>query len=151
MSMEQQIAMMDAKGVDKAVILPLANPETPAETQSWGEILSICERYPGRFIPFCNIDPRIPRRPDLITANDFLAILNQCRELGFKGIGEVTARIPWDDPSLDKLFAAPSGMLAGAQLPVTGAGASCAAERSMRGAARPDFGSETATPVRAAP
>jgi predicted TIM-barrel fold metal-dependent hydrolase len=106
MSMEEQIALMDAKGIDQAVILPLANPETPAELQSWGEVLYICERYPGRFIPFCNIDPRLPRRPDLITIDDFLEILNQCKALGFKGIGEVTARIPWDDPSLDKLFAA---------------------------------------------
>ena len=106
MSMEQQIAMMDAKGVDKAVILPLANPETPAELQSWGEVLYICEKYPGRFIPFCNIDPRLPRRPDLIKVDDFLEILNQCKALGFKGIGEVTARIPWDDPVLGLLFAA---------------------------------------------
>jgi len=106
MSMEEQIALMDAKGIDQAVILPLANPETPAELQSWGEVLYICERYPGRFIPFCNIDPRIPRRPDLITVDDFLEILNQCKALGFKGLGEVTARIPWDDPALDKLFAA---------------------------------------------
>ena len=45
-------------GVDKAVILPLNNAETPAEHQSAGEVLGICDRYPGRFIPFCNIDPR---------------------------------------------------------------------------------------------
>ncbi len=106
MSMEQQIAAMDARGIDKAVILPLNNPETPTEMQSWGEVLYICERYPGRFIPFCNIDPRLPKRSDLITVDDFLEILNQCKSLGFKGLGELTARIPWDDPSLDKLLAA---------------------------------------------
>jgi predicted TIM-barrel fold metal-dependent hydrolase len=104
--MEQQIAVMDKYGIDKAVILPLNNPETPAEPQSWGEILYICEKYPGRFIPFCNIDPRLPRRPDLLKADHFLEILNQCKALGFKGIGEVTARIPWDDPALGMLFSA---------------------------------------------
>lgn len=106
LSVDQQLAVMDAKGVDRAVILPLSNPETPAEAQSWGEVLDICEKHPDRFIPFCNIDPRLPRRPDLITVDDFLEILNQCKALGFKGLGELTARIPWDDPSLDKLFAA---------------------------------------------
>jgi predicted TIM-barrel fold metal-dependent hydrolase len=106
MSMQEQIAMMDRFGIDKAVILPIANPETPAEPQSMGEILYICEQYPGRFIPFYNIDPRIARRPDLIEVDDYLYLLEQCKEHGFKGIGEVTARIPFDDPSFLKFFAA---------------------------------------------
>jgi len=106
LSMEQQIAIMDAQGIDKAAILPLSSPENPAEFQSWGEILFICERYPGRFIPFCNLDPRLPLRPDLVTVDNFLEILTQFKELGFKGLGELTARIPWDDPALDKMFTA---------------------------------------------
>jgi predicted TIM-barrel fold metal-dependent hydrolase len=100
MSAEQQIAVMNAKGVDKAIILPLNSSETPAEHQSIGEVLYICEKYPGRFIPFCNIDPRLPMRPDLIKAEDFNCILEQCGELGCKGLGEVTARLYWDDPAL---------------------------------------------------
>jgi predicted TIM-barrel fold metal-dependent hydrolase len=106
MSMQEQIEVMDRFGIDKAVILPIVNPETPAEPQSMGEILYICEQYPGRFIPFYNLDPRIARRPDLITVDDYLYLLEQCRDLGFKGIGEVTARIPFDDPSFVKFFAA---------------------------------------------
>jgi predicted TIM-barrel fold metal-dependent hydrolase len=106
MSMQEQIAVMDRLGVDKAVILPIVNPETPAEPQSMGEILYICDQYPGRFIPFYNLDPRIARRPDLITVDDYLYLLEQCKGFGFKGIGEVTARIPWDDPGLLKFFAA---------------------------------------------
>jgi len=106
MSMQEQIAMMDAQGVDKAVILPIVNPESPAEPQSMGEVLYICDQYPGRFIPFYNLDPRIARRPDRITVDDYLYLLTQCKEHGFKGIGEVTARIPWDDPSLLKMLAA---------------------------------------------
>jgi len=104
MSAEQQIALMNAKGIDKAVILPLGSPETPAEHQSWGEILYLCEKYPGRFIPFCNIDPRLPHRPDLMKVEHFDHILQQCRQLGFKGLGELTARVYWDDPSLMLLF-----------------------------------------------
>ncbi len=106
MSMQQQIDVMNAQGVDQAVILPIVNPETPAEPQSMGEILYICDQYPGRFIPFYNLDPRIARRPDLITVDDYYYLLDQCKGFGFKGIGEVTARVPWDDPSLLKLLAA---------------------------------------------
>jgi len=106
MSMEQQIEVMNRKGVDKAVILPIVSPETPCEQQSLGEILYICEKYPGRFIPFCNMDPRLPRLPEKITVDDFLPLLEECRKLGFKGIGEMTPRMPWDDPGLNALFAA---------------------------------------------
>jgi len=106
MSMEDQIALMDAKGVDKAIILPLNSPEIPAEHQSVGEVLYICEKYPGRFIPFCNLDPRLPKRPDLIKVEDFDFILEQYKELGCKGIGEMTARVYWDDPAFLKLLEA---------------------------------------------
>ena len=107
MSAKDQIAVMNRLGVDKAVILPLNNAECPAEPQSIGEVLSICEQYPGRFIPFCNIDPRLPRHPDKIMVEEFEHQLSQYRALGCKGIGEVTARIRWDDhPMLCMLEAA---------------------------------------------
>ncbi|NIA13464.1 MAG: amidohydrolase family protein [Nitrospiraceae bacterium] len=107
MSAEDQIAVMERLGVDKAVILPLNCAECPAETQSIGEVLSICEAYPGRFIPFCEMDPRLPRHPDAIEAAEFEFYLGQYRDLGCKGIGELTARIPWDaHPMLCMLEAA---------------------------------------------
>ncbi len=106
MSAEQQIAVMDAKGVDKAVILPLSSPVPGSEPQSLGEVLLICERYPGRFIPFCNIEPQIGKRLEQVTAQDFRFALEQCRDLGCRGVGEVTARIPFDDPRALALFAA---------------------------------------------
>ncbi|MBU4198646.1 MAG: amidohydrolase [Verrucomicrobia bacterium] len=106
MSAEDQIAVMNTKGVDKAIILPLNNPETPTEQQSIGEVLYICEKYPGRFIPFYNIDPRLPRRPDLIKTDDFSFILEQCKAFGCKGLGEFTARLYWDDPCVLRLLEA---------------------------------------------
>jgi len=96
MSAEDQIAVMDRLGVDKAVILPLNSAECPAEPQSIGEVLYICEQYPGRFIPFCHVDARLPRHPDQITVGDFAFLLGQYKDLGCKGIGELTTRIPWD-------------------------------------------------------
>jgi predicted TIM-barrel fold metal-dependent hydrolase len=106
MSAEQQLQVMDAKGVDMAVILPLNCAECPAEMQSIGEVLSICEKYPGRFIPFCNVDPRIARDPGQITVEDFEYLLGQYKDLGCKGVGEVTARIPWDSHPLMCMFEA---------------------------------------------
>ena len=107
MAAEDQIAVMDRLGIDKAVILPLNNAECPAEPQSIGEVLDICERYPGRFIPFCNVDPRLPRHPGEITVQDFDNLLRQYADLGCKGIGEVTCRIPWDcNPMLRMLESA---------------------------------------------
>lgn len=97
-SAEDTIKLMDELGIDKSVILPINCSETPLEHQSAGEVLYICEQYPGRFIPFCNVDPRLPKRPDQATTDDARFILAQYKELGFKGLGEMTARIWWDDP-----------------------------------------------------
>ncbi len=106
MSAEQQIELMDTKGIDKAVILPLNSPEAPGEKQSIGDILSICEKYPGRFIPFCNIDPRLAKMPEKTRADDFFTLLNQYKELGCKGLGELVAKVYFDDPRLLLLFEA---------------------------------------------
>lgn len=103
MSAEQQVRRMDEKGVDKAVILPLNCAEAPGEGQSFGEVLHICKKFPGRFIPFCGIDPR---RTDLNSMEDFLFQIEQHRDLGCKGFGELTARIRFDHPRLKLLFGA---------------------------------------------
>jgi len=105
-SMERQIEFMDSLGIDKAVILPLTNAEAPAEPQSLGEVLYIRDQYPGRFIPYCNIDPRLPKEPSQITKDDFVDLLVQYREAGCYGLGELTARIPWYHPSLQSMLAA---------------------------------------------
>ena len=106
MSAEEQISLMDSKGIDKAVILPLNNPESPTEPQSIGEILYICQKYPGRFIPFCNLDTRLPKIKEKITVDDFDFLIRQYKDIGCKGLGELTARIPWNDSALLKLLEA---------------------------------------------
>lgn len=103
LSAEQQVQRMDEKGIDMAVILPLNSADGPAERQSMGEVLSICERYPGRFIPYCEIDPR---RHDWHTVDDFLWGLEQYRKAGFKGFGELTSRLYFDHPKMMALFGA---------------------------------------------
>jgi len=96
LSAEQQIEIMDRLGIDKAVIMQLNDAEGPAEHQSIGEVLAICDRFPGRFIPFCNFDPRLPKHPDKLETKDYVFRLTQYKDLGCKGFGELTASIPWD-------------------------------------------------------
>ena len=105
-SPQQQIDMMDAKGIDAAVVLPLVSNETYAENQSFGEVLYVCEQHPGRFIPFCNLDPRLAKRDDLTTVDDYLYILEQYKNLGAKGLGEMVTRIHWTDPPMLMLLEA---------------------------------------------
>lgn len=106
MNDEQLVALMDKEGIDKAVLLPLSNAETPYEVQSIGEIFYICQQHPGRFIPFCNIDPRLPKNPKTVTEKDFEFLLEQYLAIGCKGIGEMTARIPWNHSLMRELLKA---------------------------------------------
>ena len=69
-SAEQVLRRYDSLRIERGVILPIVNPEVYLP-QSNEEVLTIVERYPDRFVPFCNIDPRAmtnspqapPRRP----------------------------------------------------------------------------------------
>jgi uncharacterized protein len=106
MSAEQQIAVMDKFGIDKAVILPMSNPEILPEYQGLYEVLEICKRYPGRFIPFCNVDPRLTGSLLNVTADHFEFILNQYKDAGCMGLGEISAKLWWDDRRVLNLFEA---------------------------------------------
>ncbi len=76
------------------------NPEVYLP-QSNEEIIEICEKYPDRFIPFCNIDPRaITNSPDA----DFEKFLNYYKSLGCKGIGEVMPNLQFLDERVLNLF-----------------------------------------------
>jgi uncharacterized protein len=106
MSAFEQIAIMDRFGINKAVILPMSNPEILAEYQGLNEVLEICTQYPGRFIPFCNVDPRLMGASLDVTADYFEFTLNQYKCAGCKGLGEISAKIEWDDPRLLNLLSA---------------------------------------------
>ena len=106
LSGDELIQIMDLQGVAKAVLLPSCNAESTFGVQSIGEILYICEKYPGRFIPFCNIDPRLARNPNMVTEKDFEFLLDQYVALGCKGVGEMMARISWNHPLMVKLLKA---------------------------------------------
>ncbi|MBI3974485.1 MAG: amidohydrolase family protein [Chloroflexi bacterium] len=96
------VQIMDRLGIDKMVVLPLTSPEALHFVQSNEEALEACAQHPSRFIPFCSVDPRIENNSP---THDFTRILEYYRSLGCKGVGEVVANLPWDDPRVQQLFA----------------------------------------------
>ncbi len=97
---EQLLDMYAQIGVQTAVILPSVNPECAFAIDSVEEALDIAAQYPGRFVPFCNIDPRmVDNSPDA----DLGFLMDYYRERGCPGIGEVCANLPFDDPLVQNL------------------------------------------------
>ena len=75
---EQLIARYDALGIESAAVLPGTNPECTYVPQSNEEVIGLAERYPGRFIPFCNREI-----PQTALPGAFSAVLG-----GDRGAGE---------------------------------------------------------------
>ena len=97
---EQLLAIYDRLEIERGVLLPLVSAEC-YEPQANTDFLEICRDHPGRFVPFCNVDPRmLYNSPD----SDLSEILNHYRCLGCKGVGEVTANLRFDDPLVQNLL-----------------------------------------------
>ncbi len=97
---EEVLERYDAAGIEKGVLLPIVSPEIYLP-QANEDILEIAKRYPKRFIPFCNIDPRA-----LTNSVDapLDKILGYYRDQGCKGLGEVMLNVPMNHPMVQNLF-----------------------------------------------
>lgn len=102
------IARMNEEGIDLAVVLPFGNAPESVPLRWWFspypgivDQIRIAERYPGRLIPFGNVDPRMGGNT---ARTDFSWILERFVELGCVGIGEVVPNIPIDDPRVVNLI-----------------------------------------------
>lgn len=97
---EQLIERYDKAGIEKGVLLPIVSPEIYLP-QSNEDILDMAKKYPDRFIPFCNIDPRA-----LTNSADapLDILLRYYRDQGCKGLGEVMLNVPVMDPMVQNLF-----------------------------------------------
>ena len=98
---DEMLEFYDYHGVEKGVILPLCNAENTMQSQSNEEVLNIAKMHPGRFIPFCNIDPRFLSNSPYAPLGD---MAKYYRDLGCKGVGEVTANLRILDPLVQNLF-----------------------------------------------
>lgn len=109
MTWESLIARLDNEGIDKAVFLPVynASPEGAPLGIYGGDRMSVrdqvidAERFRERIIPFANMDPRWGENGP---STDFSDILHWFQEHGCKGVGEVTANLPFDDPRVINMF-----------------------------------------------
>ena len=100
---DDMLEFYEMHGIEKGVILPLCNAENAYQSQSNEEVLHIAETHPGRFIPFCNIDPR--NYVNNMTSN-FADGLKWYRDKGCKGLGEMCCNLHFLDPRVQALFKA---------------------------------------------
>ncbi|MHB9033532.1 MAG: amidohydrolase family protein [Anaerolineae bacterium] len=100
---EELITIMDKLGVAKGILLPLVSPECGVGYATTEEMISIAREFPDRFIPFCNVDPRVDSNSP---KSDLRRYLDYFKAEGCKGLGEVTCNLPWDDPRVLNLFEA---------------------------------------------
>jgi len=98
---EELRAMLEPHGVRKAVLLPLVSPEAREMLVTVEESLAVVEKHPDFFVPFMNIDPRqLSNSADAELSH----LMKYYMERGCKGIGEMTANLPFDDPLMENLF-----------------------------------------------
>jgi hypothetical protein len=95
------LRQMDSHGIEKAVLLPLGmTPECVAFRGDTEAALEAYGRHPDRIIPFCNLDPRSGNSPEA----DFSWVLSEYKAAGCRGLGELTANLPFDDPLCMNLY-----------------------------------------------
>ncbi len=117
-TVEGLLRRLDEEGIERAVVLPLGlSPESTQGPFLFGgaagleEQLRVVDRYPDRLIKFGNLDPRMGCRGNLTAEEvreppppDFSWTLRRLKEMGCRGIGELTANLPLDDPRVIRLF-----------------------------------------------
>jgi len=104
--------MYEKLGIDKAVLLPVCSIENAFALQSNEQAAIVAAQNPDLFVWFMNIDPRMAyNRPN----TNLTYFMEHYMKMGAKGLGELVANIPADDPLLDNLF----GHAAECGLPVT--------------------------------
>lgn len=97
------IERYDAVGIEQGVILPIASPDSTHFVQTNEEIMRITKNFPGRFIPFCNLDPRSLNNSGKAPLEE---VIRYFKDQGFKGLGEITANLDMDDERVQNLFSA---------------------------------------------
>jgi len=98
---EQLLERFKELDIEKGALLPLVSPECMYGVQSNDEILDICAEHPDRFVPFCNLDPRAV---SFSSSAPLDIVLDHFKKKGCRGIGEITANIPFLDPMTQNLF-----------------------------------------------
>jgi len=91
------VKLMDNRGIDRAVLLPLESPDWGGGYLLNEDALAARNKYPDRIILFCCADPRYPLAGKMID--------HYVKDLGCVGFGEHVNGLPFDDPLNMKLYA----------------------------------------------
>ena len=99
----EQLEVLDKLNVEKGVLLPIIAPDAQWMTMSNQEAKFLADKYPDRFVWFCNVDPR---QAEYSENADLEWIIERYKSMGAKGLGELTTPLDADDPMMQNLFAA---------------------------------------------
>lgn len=102
LSAEEHLEYYEKIDIERGVLLPIVAPEGQLHPISCESAKIICEKYPDKFFWFCNVDPRFLANAE---TSDFKVILLHYKNLGAKGVGEITSNMHVDDPRVQKLMA----------------------------------------------
>ena len=98
---DELIEMYDRLNIEKGNLLPIVSPEGAVLTMTNEHIISVVKKYPDRFFWFCNIDPRALKNSP---TEDLSSLFTSYKDLGAKGLGELTSNLYFDDPKMDNLL-----------------------------------------------
>jgi len=92
---------MDARRIERAVVLPLVSPESYDYPISTDYVLRETAQHRDRLIPFCSMDPRT----DMLSSRDAKReVLGKYVDAGVKGFGEHKTGVPIDDPRSIEIY-----------------------------------------------
>lgn len=101
LTVEEQLSVHERTNVEKGVLLPVVAPEAFHTLMTNQEAKMVADKYPDRFTWFCNVDPRMASYSE---KTDLSWFLNQYKEMGAQGLGELTTPLDADSPMMDNLF-----------------------------------------------
>ena len=101
MSTPEQVAKRYRElNITGAAILPILGPELYVP-QSVGEVIDMADASEGKYVAFCNVDPRALTN----TSDAPLGLLfEHYKQLGCRGVGEVMPNLPWEDRLMQNLL-----------------------------------------------
>lgn len=98
---ELLLSWMDEQHIEQAVLLPLTSPESSSFLLLTEPALAAAKAHPGRFIPFCSIDPRTDYEGGIKGLTD---IIRSYVDQGAKGFGEHKVGLDFDDPLMMRVY-----------------------------------------------
>lgn len=100
---ESLLKWMDEHRIERSVLLPLVSPESSSFLLLTEPAIAAAKAHPGRFVPFCCIDPRTSYRGGVAGLTE---ILKRYVDQGVKGFGEHKCGLRFDDPLMFQVYEA---------------------------------------------